>query len=262
LKLLLIVGIIDLVAGHASALPFSSNVVGDVYGVAQGGVVNGIPTARDDNGSLPDINDAINLIQGTSLAHNADADPLFIEPDYVWNGISGLVILIGLTAEHSNTLGYYTDLGTGMTQTPILGPYSGYGFVGDGTAGNPFPAATMALGTGTDFGWFLSSNGTDYFSEPALNPAGFDHLMTFELPEADGRMIYVDTGSGATAVTLNNPLLVTWEDMGFDGSTLGDDDFDDMIFLVDRVDPVPEPATLWLILIAALCLIRFRRSAC
>ena len=62
--------------GSVVAGPFPPNVANDVYGVAQGGVVNGIPTANDLNDGVPDIFDAINLIQGSALTRNVGADPL------------------------------------------------------------------------------------------------------------------------------------------------------------------------------------------
>jgi len=214
---------------------FSSNVANDVYS----GVVNGIPTARDNYEVGQDINDAVNLIQGTGYARNSEVDPLFVEPDYAWRELNGTVMLIGVSAGYSNTTGVYTDIGVGAVQTPLLGPFSGFGFAGDGTAANPFPAAATSLGTGSLFGWYLNANGvTDYYSESTLNPSGLDHLMTFDLPNANGKTIYIDTGAGATPVTLNDPYLLAWEDLDWDGSTLGDEDYNDMIYLVDKVSPV------------------------
>ena len=195
-----------LFVASAVAGPFPPNVTNDVYGVAQGGTVNGIPTANDLNDGLPDIFDAINLIQGSALTRNVGADPLFVGTDEIWTGVSGNVALIGLTAGNANTLGFYTDLGVGAVQTPILGPFSGFGFTGNGTMANPYPAATTGLGSGASFGWYLNSvsgsGSTDFFSQAALNPNGYDHMLTFDLPLANGTTIYVDYGSGPVAVLL------------------------------------------------------------
>ncbi len=236
----------------AVAGPFPPNVANDVYS----GVVNGIPTANgandttpfDDDGK-PDIFDAINLIQGTAYANNAAIDPLFVEPDEVWKELNGSIALIGLTAGNSNTVGVYTDLGVGTIQTPLLGPFSGFGFKGDGTAADPFPATTIGLGTGTNFGWYLKTvnDGTRHFySESALNSNGLDHMMTFDLPGANGTSIYVDLGSGPVQITLNDPFLIAWEDLPWNGTTLGDDDYDDMMYLVDKVAPIPAPGAILL----------------
>ena len=243
LKRVIVASVILVICTGAYATPFTPAVAGDVYGVAQGGAVNGIPTARDNNDGIPDINDAINLVQGSALLRNKDADPLFVEPDYVWKQLDGTIVLIGLTAGNLNTIGYYTDLGTGAVQTPLLGPFSGFGF-----AGPPFPATTIGLGTGTLFGFYLNTvagaSSTDYFSEPGLNPGGWDHMMTFDLPGANGTTISVDMGAGAVDLTLNDPYLIAWEDLPFGGGALGDDDFDDMMYLVDKIAPIPEPLTI------------------
>lgn len=230
----------------AVAGPFPPNVVNDVYGVAQGGSVNGIPTANDDNDGIPDIHDAINQILGTAYARNFAVDPLFVEPDAVWKDLSGTVALIGLTAGNSNTIGVYTDIGVGAVKTPILGPYSGFGFAGNGSAGSPYPAALTGLGGGTSFGWYLNSSGSNYYSEPGLNGSGYDHMMTFDLPGANGTSVYVDYGSGAVQITLNDPYLITWEDLPWGGSTLGDEDYDDMMYMIDKVTQIPAPAAVLL----------------
>jgi len=240
-----------LLAGSAMTAPFSYDVTNDVYS----GVVNGIPTANDDNDNpptfVPDINDAINQIQGTSYADNKDVDHLFVEPDYLWlGGGNGTVVLIGLTAGYSNTLGYYTDPGTGNSKTDIIGPYSGFGFLGDGTLTNPYPAAPISVSSGSLFGWYLHANqSTYYYSEPGLNPNGYDHLMTFALPDAVGEKVYVDYGNGPEEYIFNNPYLLAWEDLPWDSDTLtlGDDDHDDMIYIVDKVAPVPIPPTILLL---------------
>jgi len=236
-----------LLAGSAMTAPFSYDVTNDVYS----GVVNNIPTANSNNDGIPDIYDAINRIQGTSYADNKDVDHLFVEPDYLWlGGGNGTVVLIGLTAGYSNTLGYYTDPGTGNSKTDIIGPYSGFGFLGDGTLTNPYPAAPISVSSGSLFGWYLHANqSTYYYSEPGLNPNGYDHLMTFALPDAVGEKVYVDYGNGPEEYIFNNPYLLAWEDLPWDSDTLtlGDDDHDDMIYIVDKVAPVPIPPTILLL---------------
>ena len=222
--------LILMTVSSALAGPFPPNVANDIYS----GVVNGIPTANGGNDGIPDIFDAINRIQGTAYANNAAVDPLFVEPHAIWQQLDGSIALIGLTAGYNNTVGVYTDIGVGANQTALLGPYSGFGWKGDGTGANPYPAAMIGLGTGTNFGWYLYANqAQNYFSEAGLNPAGWDHMMTFDLPQANGTTIYVDYGSGATSLTLNDPYLIAWEDLAWDGSKLGDEDYDDMMYLVD-----------------------------
>ncbi|UCG56647.1 MAG: hypothetical protein JSU70_17505 [Phycisphaerales bacterium] len=245
-KLIVILSVVVLsLSSWAVAGPFPPNVTNDVYAVAQGGAVNGIPTANDDNDAGPDLNDAVNQILGTAYARNYAIDPLFTGPDEIWRDLTGMVALIGLSAGNQNTVGVYTDLGSGAVRTPVLGPFSGFGFAGDGSAANPYPAAMTGLAPGTNFGWYLDSVPSGiYYSEAGINPAGWDHMMTFDLPGADGASIYVDFGGGPVQVTLNDPLLIGWEDLPWDGTTLGDDDYDDMMYLIDRVMPIPAPGAV------------------
>jgi hypothetical protein len=46
--------------------------------------------------------------------------------------------------------------------------------------------------------------------------------------------------------TLNHPYLLAWEDLGWNGTHLGDEDYDDMMDLVDHVAPIPAPAAVLL----------------
>jgi len=235
----------------AFATPFSTNVATDVYAVAQGGVVNGIPTARDNNDGLPDIHDAVEFLHAIALLpntfpRNKDVDPLFKEPDELWQEMgNGEVALIGLTAGNSNTIGVYTDLGTGNVRTVVLGPNSGFGFTGDGTMANPFPAGMTGLVPNQNFGWYLQSNQNFFFSESTLNEplptgAGIDHMMTFDLSALAGTQIFVDLGAGPVPLILGtSTFLIAWEDLLFNGNTAGDDDYDDMMYLVTNVDEIP-----------------------
>lgn len=257
-----------LAAHSAFAGPFSSNVTNDAY---YPGVPNGIPTARSNNDGVPDIYHAVNQLLGTGFTDNRGVDPMFREPDAIWSSLTGTVTLIGLTAGNSNTLGVYTGLGTGSGQTDVIGPYSGFGFLGSGTFANPYPAAIIGLPPSASFGWYLRSeagaSSSTFFSEAALNVAdsGLDHMMTFDVGQLPDLWIYddanrngvLDPGEVASRrlYTFSNPMLLTWEDLHLrSGGVLGDDDYDDMIYLVDarQGTPVPEPGTLLLLAAAGL----------
>jgi hypothetical protein len=248
--------ILFMATGSAMSVPFSLNVQNDVYQGSQGGgLPNGVPTAADDNDGLPDINDAANLLYslgalGSPFGRNYNVDPLFVPTDEIWQELGGAVALVGLTAGNSNTVGVYTDLGAGNAQTNVLGPNSGFGFVGGGTLASPFPAGLTGLVPGQPHGWFLNSSGALYFSEPGLNSdQGIDHLMTFDMSALAGTTIYVNLGSGATPLILgSNTFLLAWEDLSFNGTTAGDDDYDDMIYLVTNAPrEAPEPSILALL---------------
>ena len=239
-----IVAVAFLLCGNvASASPFPPSVTNDVYGIAQGGTANGVPTARDNNDAGPDINDAINSLLGTSYARNKDVDHLFVEPDYVWQQLNGTIAVIGLSAGYTNTLGVYTDLGIGSEKTATSTGNTGFLLNPE-----PYEAFTIGLPAYSKFGWYLSTSvGTTYYSEPSLNPLGFDHMMTFSLAALDGKSIQVSLNGSTTSLTLNSAYLITWEDLAWNGTTLGDEDYDDIMYLVAKVKPVPEPATMLLL---------------
>jgi hypothetical protein len=239
-------------AGAAVAGPFPSTVTNDVYGIAQGGSANGIPTANNNNDGVPDIHDAINQLLGTSYTQNYQVDALYVDSDSIWQDV-GAVSLIGMTAGNSNTLGVYTDLGVGAAKTAVIGPYSNnFGFLGDGTAAHPYPAGTTGLGGGTSFGWYLNSSGANYYSEAALNELDLDHMMTFELAGLKGQTIWVDYGNGPMQITLNNPYLICWEDLPWSNGALGDEDYDDMMYVVDMI-PTPLPGAILLGMLGLGC---------
>jgi len=214
----------------------------------------GIPPVVSNNDGIPDIYNAFNRFLGTSYTNNI---PIGTGVNrYVWdNGSPWVVALIGLTAGNSNTIGYYSDVGSGTVKTDLF-TATGFGFKGDGTLANPYLARSFDAPT-PDFGWYLTTagrNSATYFSEPPLNTSdknpvtGYDHMMTFDLNK--DITIWVDfDGAGPEApkqVTILNASLITWEDLPFNGN-VSDKDYDDMIYLVGKVAPIPEPATMLLL---------------
>jgi len=235
---------VTLSGGIAVATPFPNKTANDLWHSFGS---NAIPTAHDKNDGTPDIYQAITHLTSTTYANNAAIDGLFVEPDYLWTHLAGGVALIGMTAGYSNTLGLYDP--DSPAKTEIIGPYGNiFDFLGDGTVSDPYPYAALP-DTGDSFGFYLKSvNGENisyYYSEPSLNPADWDHMMTFDL--GGPLAVYVkDKNDDKFEHTFSNPYLLAWEDLPWNGQTLGDEDYDDMMFLVDSV-PVPEPATMLLL---------------
>jgi hypothetical protein len=242
-----------------SATPFTNNVENDIYS----GTVNGIPTANDENDGVPDLHDAVNNILGTSYLSNSDLDDRFVSADQFFTGNgSHSIALIGLTAGNSNTLGIYQ----GTTKTDVL-PYTSYfGETGDGSATNPYPGSTFDV-TG-EFGWYLAANGPHsfdtYYSESSLNDGGWDHMMTFEIPELNGQTRFLEINQQVQEYTFGNAFLIGFEDLpyGFEQpGVLGDDDYDDMMYLVDfSPTPVSSPSMVSIMGFALLGLVRRRKK--
>jgi hypothetical protein len=251
--------VFTLAANSLSATPFTNNVENDLYS----SVVNGIPTANDNNDGVPDLFDAVNNILGTSYLRNSDLDDRFVTTDqfFIGNG-SHSIALVGLTAGNSNTLGIYQ----GKTKTDIL-PYSSYfGHTGDGSAANPYPGSTFnVIGK---FGWYLKSNGPitfdTYYSESNLNDGGWDHMMTFDIAELHGQTRFIEINAQLQEYTFANPFLIGFEDLPYynQQGKLGDDDYDDMMYLVDfRPIPVSSPSMLAIMAFALLGLVCRRNKA-
>ena len=219
------------VASVAAAGPFTPNMNLDPYDPTP----DGTPTPNTNNDGVPSLFEAANAIAGTSYVGNWDLDAFVVAGDHPWQllGSQGQVALIGLTASYLNTLGYYTDLATGAGKTGLL-TATGFGFV------NPYKGAVFS--PGGQFGWYLHANQTTYYySDPTLNPSGLDHMLTYKVPGLAGKTISVDFGSGASSFTLSpNAVLIGFEDLPLSGGVLGDEDYDDMIYVLDSVQPVPD----------------------
>jgi hypothetical protein len=222
----------------AFSSPFSYKVTNDIYS----GTPNGIPTASTGN-DMPDIYEAINKIMGTTYLTNAAVDHLFMDNDSLWLNFGSRATVIGYSAVYHNTLGVYT---AGGSHTVLTDQY-GFGFAdgSDPLKPIPYPTASIGVPDGTVFGWYLevwNSNKTEYkgtyYSESNRNPDGYDHMMTFDL---GGPLDF-------NKIHYENPCLIAWEDYSYSLSsfTLGDEDYNDLIFLVDA-KPVPEPATMLLL---------------
>lgn len=212
-----------------------------------------VPT--EDNDGLPDLNDAFNLIAGTGFASNGTAGFVALRLadaiDQLFKVSSTDVALVGLTAGFTNTLGYYDDPGVGASQFSTGVGFSGFGFLGTGTIGNPFPGVVLSPDPGSStIGLLLDSTGgggTTFFSEPSLNSDGLDHVIAYDASGfvASINSLYADFGAGSQLLSMTNPIMIGFEDIVGGG----DNDFDDMIFLLDLVPAreVPEPTTLALL---------------
>lgn len=211
-------------------------------------------------GGVPEVYQAINQVfinaglASPGLASNTAADSLQAGANDYWSDLGGgtasSFAFVALTAANNNTFGLY-PFGSPGTITYFPPSQTGFGYLGTGTVGDPYPGAVNPF-PGGNFGFVLNSqNGSNHtwYSDPSLNSDGFDHLLAYYLPGLAGAQWNIDTnddGIGDELITAtSDTYLLAWEDLqNTDGSF--DNDFNDTIFLVTRVTPVPEPMSMFL----------------
>jgi hypothetical protein len=266
--IIIALGLILGASGTALAGPFSIPVTNDLY---NGNTPNNIPTPAFTQGLGWDLFNAANLLNPAyAFTKNENLDLKMLASDHAWTAEKGSVLsfyVIGRSALNVNKLGYYArDVNNNIFKSaPLLTNVTGFGFTGDGQT-----PATGFIGvdftpSNSPFGWYIESTdwrtGTvaSYYSEPQLNPDQHDHLVTYALPELKGLSFYIQ-GMSAPHMFTENAYLVGLEDrvLGNYGNqypTLGDDDYNDILILVDStvIEPtpnpplVPEPATITLV---------------
>lgn len=238
---------------QVSAQPFTGDMATD----SCPGFDNGDPTVATpcQVGDGPEVYEAINHIFNNAgvatpavLTDNGDTDPFRVANDSYWEdlsgGTAGSFAVVSISAANMNTLGVHNvgDLGS---STGVVLPQTGFTFLGDGSAANPFPGGNPVLGS--NFGFSLNTVGfggdQTYSSDPDLNHDGLDHMISFYFPQLEGVSFFIDTtgdGNQNGVVSLSaDTYVLAWEDL----PNGGDIDYNDTIFLVTKVAPVPEPIT-------------------
>jgi len=235
----------------------------------------GSVTPNSNSGEF-EVYTAINSLLGTSYTNNAQVDSL----EYTGNAstwtqtTNGGYEVISVGAAASNTLEVYNAATPGTLINPI-GGFTGNGAIGNGTSSSPYIGASSVFPVGTSFGFNLNSvytpnpasiyttpaGGYNWNSNPTLNSDGMDHMLVYNLSALNGTQVYVtDPNTGITSeVTLENPYLLTFEDLPMGGTTgnISDMDYNDLTVLVNGAAPVPEPVTVALFGIGLLAMAGF-----
>lgn len=245
--------------------PYSSVLGSDSYDSIPDLVPTPNQTGTPSN-NVPDIKDDINLLTGDSFVNNEDADHLqHTSQDNLWqvnngggiiarNASAAIIAAISVSADYLNTIRIYDTANPGTKVDLFGGAFSGYGLIGDGSFANPFPAAELPFGDGTQFKWNYLSDGAsilEYDSDPTNNGDAKDHMVTYHLAGLKDSSIYLQFGADDPELyTFVDPYLIAWEDLEFKNGTVGDEDYNDNVYIVDRAAPVavPEPVSTVLFL--------------
>jgi hypothetical protein len=232
------------------------------------------------SGGPYDLFNAVNLLYGSgSYTRNEELDSLFVDNDdkMVLNSTGKAnVYVIGGTAMNANKLGIYiNDLG--VKSKPLAQYGEIFDWTGNGTQENPFMGVNFSYRGGAAISWYVDSTDwktaalATFFSGPQLNVDGYDHTVTYSLSGLKNKSIWIKNNNITQQHNFSeNAYLIGFEDRGFGdygGLTgrLGDDDYNDLIILVDATEmnpstsapllaasaaapaAVPEPATITLV---------------
>lgn len=266
--------------GTAQAQPFTAQMMSDTY---NGNLPNGTPTPQQTPGLGLDLFDAANLLnpqfaftKNENLDKMPDLSQRLVSEDaaFAVNGSVVSLYILGRSAKRIDTIGWYQRSADGSTiiKHKLLGGITGFGMYGNGSSSSPFmgveftlPSYANVIGFYIDAQhWSDPTNVTTFYSESKFSDDGFDHLISYTLPEVKNLTYTIQdhsTGDIFTHTFTDNAILVGLEDkLGAIyqtqyGYTLGDEDYNDLMFVVDfaNVQPtdkpplVPEPATFVLV---------------
>ncbi len=245
--------------------PFPKAMTDGTYG----GTV-GVATPNSNTNEV-EIYNAVNVLLGSSYTNNAQLTSLeFTGNASTWQqSTSGAYAFIGLGAGATNTMDVYNPATPGTLINPLGVGFTGNTLEGDGTANHPFPASGLIFSPGAQFGLALrSTTGNTYYSNPTLNPDGYDHMLAYNLSSLGGHSIWIHNTKTNTdqLQQLHDPYLLTFEDHSMANNNLAgsDLDYNDMMVLVDGANPiapVPEPTTIALFAFGLLAMAGFAMRA-
>lgn len=110
----------------------------------------------------------------------------------------------------------------------------------DGSVHVKFTDTGVDFAGGNTFGYYMTNSpGQTFYSDTALNTDEMDHMLAYQGTDEDT----IQLPTLAEGLWTDNEFILAWEDT-WGG---GDNDFNDMVLMVESVTPVPEPGTLLLV---------------
>lgn len=92
--------------------------------------------------------------------------------------------------------------------------------------------------TGNSFGYYIDTPGGRFYSDTGLNSDNFDHMLAYQGKDID----IIKIADLAADLWTNNEFVLAFEDLPGGG----DEDWQDLVLMVDSVQPVPVPAAVLL----------------
>lgn len=203
-------------------------------GTSWGTIINGSSLQNILNGITNDSSSSVNV--------NTDQ----VSADKYWaltaSGTSAATMIIEIAGFNAaNTFGLYDaanpsnkvtlfgGAATGGDQAAVSIKNTGAVYVNFSNTGVVF--------AGNSFGYFLQGPGGTFYSDNALNADAMDHMVSFQ---GKGDAVTLPTLFSGTWTP--NEYILAWEDM----NAPADFDYDDMVVMVESVEPIPEPTTVGL----------------
>jgi hypothetical protein len=181
-------------------------------------------------------------------------------PDQQWSlasSLSGTAILMFEVAgnANTNTFGIYDLNNTGNTLEIFSGANSPITKIGlsvdlmtgdlvvtdETDAQNPNVLSSGSFSSGLNFGFYLGTTGGTFYSEVANNTDASDHMVTYAGDGSDSLDVF---GLGIYSPFTAGEFILAWEDLA---ASAWDQDYNDMVILVESITPVPEPSVIALL---------------
>ncbi len=97
---------------------------------------------------------------------------------------------------------------------------------------------------GNLFGYYFDTPDGTFYSDTAKNSDDYDHMWAFQGNGTDQITLPAPGGNTTTGTWTKDEYALAWEDTTYPGT---DGDHNDMMVMVESVNPVPEPGTLMLL---------------
>ena len=221
-------------------------------GIAMATSINPLGGGDGSELSLQQVLDGITVGGPSSVvASGVDNDALLDSVDSLWSitasGGSMATFIIEIAGyASSNVFGLYDAANFNnkvvvFDGTHTAGDQTSISILADGSVNVGFEDSHIDFATNA-FGFYIQSVEGTFYSDTDLNDDDFDHMVAFQGTNEDT----VQIPPFAAGTWTDNEYILAWEDV-IPNSGYYDYDYQDMVLMVESVQPVPEPGTMLLL---------------